>query len=101
MLAAITSSSSTISTLVNRTYLIEGEAGPIQRAESRLHRGRLTRAADAARAPARADRGCEPARRRPGGDSRADACGGRADGRADRRRTLSQRARDRARGRLA
>src|SRR5437764_829526 len=78
------------------TYLIEGECGPIQGAQSRFHRRGLTRAADAARAPARADRGGEPARQRPRGFARADARGGGADGRADRRRALPQRARDRA-----
>src|SRR5437764_8567320 len=78
------------------TYLIEGECGPIQGAQSRFHRRGLTRAADAARAPARADRGGEPARQRPRGFARADARGGGADGRADRRRALPQLARDRA-----
>src|SRR5919197_3639369 len=87
--------------LRHRTYLIERESGPIQRATRRVHRRRFPRVADAARPLAGADRWREPPGRRPGGRASAGACRSRVDGRADRRRALPQRARDRARGRLA
>ena len=66
-----------------------------------LHRGRLARAAHAARAAAGAARERDAARLRRRRADGAGAAGGRAGARADRRRALPRRARDGPRGRRA